>query len=452
MIRQFIAQHLGFHLQDVVRGTDILKTLKFLRNSQFWDETRVYEYQMNKLKKLIDYASKNVPYYEQLFKKIKLSSTDIQTLDDIGKIPILSKETFRMENMNLISRTFDKKYVKIGKTGGTTGPPVIVYKDVYTRSFTWASYYRWYEWMNLNYFDRTATFWGTGTVLSKSQIQKLIDNISMFIQNNVVLGSFQMNEEKMKSLYKVIKHFNPILLKGYLSALINLAQYINDNNLEPIIPKAISSTTETLLPHNRIFLENIFKAPIYDQYGCGEVSAISYECSHHNGLHINQEHVILEVLNEIDEPLINHTGRVIATDLDNLVMPIIRFENGDLAALSDKKCACNINQPLMKSIEGRSIDTIVLKNGSKVHGVFFTDIFFELGITAHDIQKFQVFQEKVGEIEFRIETNSIALKNKIQTNLLNALNRFFDKVIIKELKNLHHEENGKFKYIISNLE
>ena len=450
MIRKNIAKHIGFPIQDLLKGTNILETLKFLKASQYWDETRINEYQLNKLKGLVDYASKNVPYYEELFKKIKLTSKDILTLEDIQKVPILTKEILRKEDGRLISRTFGNKYVKKSKTGGTTGAPVMVYKDIYTRSYTWASYYRWYEWMGLNYYDPSSTFWGTSTVLSSSIKTKIKDMFSQFIQNKIVLNSFNMNEQTLGHYYNSILKHKPVLLKGYLSSLIEFAKYIDDNELEFIKLKAISSTTETLLPHNRKYLEQVFRAPVYDQYGCGEISAISYECAKHNGLHINQEHVICEVLNGSDSPIVNVSGRVIATDLDNLVMPFIRYENGDLATLTDTKCTCGVNQPLMKSIDGRSIDTITLKNGSKVHGVFFTDIFYEIGILADQVQKFQVYQDTPGEIDFRIQCVT-ALDNKLRQKLIDSLIRFFNKVNYSEHKALSKETNGKFKYIISTI-
>lgn len=448
--REWLAKNIGFPLQDTITGTSIRETLAFLKKSQYWDETQIYEYQLKKLKKLIDYSSKNVPYYEELFRKIKLKSTDIKNVDDIFKIPILTKETLQKENANLISKSFNWKFVKKSKTGGTTGVPALVYKDVNDRSFTWASYYRWFEWMGLEYFDSTTTFWGARTVLSTPLKSKIKDYLTQFIQNNIVLNSFNINEKTAEIYYKTISKQNPYLLKGYLSSLLDFAKFVESNNWKFNKLKAISTTTETLLPNNREYLESVFKVPVFDQYGCGEISGISYECSKHEGLHINQEHVICEILDSQNSHLINQSGRLIVTDLDNYVMPLIRYENGDIATITDKKCTCGVNQPLMKSIEGRSIDTIMLKNGNKVHGVFFTDIFYEIGILANAVQKFQVFQDVPGEIDFRIQC-STPLDDKLRQKLINNLKPFFNKVNYSEHKTLNKGPNGKFRYIINKI-
>ena len=76
--RVWIAKNIGFPLQEIIKKTSIIEKLDFLKESQFWDEDRINEYQLTKLKNIIDYSSKNVPCYELLFKKIKLNSDDIK--------------------------------------------------------------------------------------------------------------------------------------------------------------------------------------------------------------------------------------------------------------------------------------------------------------------------------------------------------------------------------------
>lgn len=450
MLNKLIAKHIGYPIQDIVKGTNIIDELSFLRKSQSWDENRIYEYQVKKLKDLISYSKANVPYYEDLFQKIKLTPFDIKTLEDINKIPILTKEILRNNGNQLLSRQFKKFKIKKGFTGGTTGVPVVVYKDTKNRSFTWASYYRWYDWMGIDYSDKVLTFWGASSVLSYSLIDNIYSNIYQSLQNEICFSSFKMSEFDMEKIANVIFKKKPVLIKGYLSAIMKFAEFVDKKKYSFNSIKAISTTTETLLPHNRKYIENIFKAPVYDQYGCGEVSAISYECAAHNGLHINQEHVICEVLNNDNQPIINSSGKVVATDLDNYIMPFIRFETGDLATLSSEKCTCGINQPLMNSIDGRSIETIVLKDGNHVHGVFFTDILYELNIFSEKFQRFQIYQDSPGKIEFRIESRDkidISIKNKLNLSLL----KFLNEVIIIEMDELPKTKSGKFAYIINNI-
>jgi len=445
-MRKYIARGIGYPLQDFVRRTTILKTLNLLRESQFWDKNKLYDYRLMKLKNLIDYAFFNVPYYQNLFNSIKLKPNDIQTISDIKKIPILTKDVVRRENLNLVSKNYNMRYVLKGKTGGTTGTPIITFSDPFSRSFTWASYYRWYDWMGISMYDKTATLWGSKTVLTNSLKGRTKDLIINFLQNNIEINSFEMNERTLPGIYQRINNFQPVLLKGYLSSLLYLGKYLEFVGDHSIRAKGLSTTTETLLPHNRHYLEKIFNCPVYDQYGCGEVSSIAFECSKHNGLHINQEHVIVEILDEDGSDLVGQTGRLIATDLDDYVMPFIRYENGDSAIYSTIQCKCGINQPLLTSIAGRTSDIIILANGNRVHGVFFTDILYELNILSDKIQKFQVYQDIPGNIEFRFES-TVQLESGLKTSLSKSLLKFFNNVNIIYVNRLQHEENGKFRYI-----
>tara|TARA_Y100001958_G_C21248715_1_gene581894 strand:- start:13524 stop:14873 length:1350 start_codon:yes stop_codon:yes gene_type:complete len=449
-MRRFIAKNIGFYLQDKIKGTQTIDTYKFLQSSQYWDKKLIEEYQLKKLKRLVKYAGENVPYYFDLFKAHNVNFKEIKSLNDIQKIPVLTKDIMREQGDNLLSIEQSKFKIKRGKTGGTTGAPVKVFKDEYNRSFTWGSYYRWFDWMGVNYYDKIVTFWGARTVLSSSFKNKLITNLQQYLQNDIYFSSFELTESKLEEIVNVMLRNKPVLIKGYLSALIDLANFLVKKNLKLDSLKAISSTTETLLPHNRKYLEQVFGVPIFDQYGCGEVSAISYECSEHNGLHINQEHVICEILDSKGQSLTNQSGRIVATDLDNFVMPLIRFDTGDLGIISDKKCVCGVNQPLMTSIEGRAIDTIILNNGAKVHGVFFTDILFELNILSIKLQRFQIYQNIPGEIEFRIEKGS-KLNEEEEKKLKKAMLRFLNKVDLIRMEKLPVSKSGKFKYILSEL-
>ena len=205
-MRKSIARNFGYPLQDFIRRTSIIKTLDFLRESQYWDENKLEDYRLNKLKELIEFSSRNVPYYETLFNKIKLRSSDIKSIDDIEKIPILTKEIARKENTNLVARYFKTENIKKGKTGGTTGTPLFLLKDTRNRSITWASYYRWYEWMGVEYGDRTATLWGTGSVLSQSMKTKVVKSITSLLHNHLEINAFQMSGTICHIYIKTLKN------------------------------------------------------------------------------------------------------------------------------------------------------------------------------------------------------------------------------------------------------
>ncbi|MFZ2341172.1 MAG: hypothetical protein WAW07_15800 [Bacteroidales bacterium] len=450
MFRQYLAQRIGFPLQDLWTGTEIINSLRLLRGSQYWDETGMHEYRLSKLKALVDHAYHNVPYYRKEFDRIKLKPADIRGFDDLFKIPVVYGKVFRGRNMEFVARGSHQRNIRIGKTGGTTGTPAIVYKDTADRTMTWASYYRWFEWMGVSMGEKTATFWGAGSVTENNFPETVRQQIINFLQNAYVFNSFNINKEVLPHVIERLNRTEPVLLKGYLSSLLFLAGYMNDTGVRLFFPlKAVSSTTETLSLRDREVLTATFRAPVFDQYGCGEASGIAYECNQHSGMHITQEHVIVEILDDNENPTAE-TGNVIITNLDNLIMPFIRYANGDMAAMAKDICSCGVTAPRLISVEGRASDTITLKSGAKVHGVFFTDILYEKGILTDKIRRFQVLQKRPGEIEFRIES-PVRIDNLTDSVLQEVLNKYFTKVEINRFEMLENEPNGKFRYIKSEI-
>jgi phenylacetate-CoA ligase len=441
-------------IQDIANGTDIVKTYKFLKKSEKWGRDDIEKYRLQKLRRLLHHAYDHVPYYRELFDKYRIHPDNIKNLEEFYTIPILKKEVAKERYKDLIADNvnIDSKKIKKGKTGGTTGVPLKIYKDVYTRNFTWGAFYRWYDWMRIHPNDRVIFLWGSSKVLGKNPKSKIVYWLSEHFSRTKIINSFNLNDDSIPRLAEEIIKYKPALIRGYLSATIQIGKYLEKNNI--CIPglKAISTTTETLLPHYRIFLEKAYNVPVFDQYGCGECGSIAFECIAHNGLHIAEEHTVIEILDAANKHINNQTGRIILTDLDNYAMPFIRYENGDLGILSDQKCSCGLQSDMLHSIQGRTIDTIVLKDGSEVHGVFFTDILHEMKhYYSEEFYRFQIYQKVKGKIIFRIEKNRKVVPNEFVDELQFHLARFFDKAVIEFYEKLQNEKNGKFRYIISDI-
>lgn len=438
------------HLQDLVRGTHILKTLAFCRKSQYWSREELDAYRLKKLQKLVHFAYENVPYYHELFDSVNLLPSDITSLNDINKIPITTKEMARANQKNMIARNINLNSYKVkkGKTGGTTGMPLTLYKSTEARDFTYGAYYRWYDWMGITPTDREVRLWGDSTVLSsKKSIVKLLQNT---ISKSLDISSFALNEKTLPSVAQRIIDYKPVVMRGYLSAVIQLAKFFKENKL--VIPtlKAINTTTETLLPIYRTLIEDTFGVKVFDQYGCGECTGIAFECNEHNGMHVNEEHCFLQILDSKDCE--SHEGRIIVTDFDNFAMPFIRYENGDCGIWFDEKCSCGIEHRLLKSVEGRSADVVYLKDGSAVHGVFFTDVFYELGLTDFKyFTRFQIYQEVKGSFICRLERTKNVLSEEKLLEIQTTLARFGKDVKIEILDKLENDRSGKFRYVISNI-
>lgn len=440
-------------IQDFARGTHIRKATKFLMTSDFWSREQLDAFRLQKLQRLLSYSYENIPYYRRLFTSNHFNPKDIQTLSDITTIPILTKDMVRQyfEDFKSPHINYESKHVKKAKTGGTTGIPLVFYKDTQTRDYTWGSFRRWLSWMGIDKSkDRVAILWGASGVLNGST--SLAERLTHRLENELHISTFNLSDSTIPDVARQLIDFKPVFLRGYLSAVHQLARYCNAEGVRIPSLKAISTTTMTLLPMYRDFIEKTFGVPIFDQYGCGECGGIAYECPAHNGLHITEEHCIIETVDIKDTPVKDQVGRVLVTDLDNYAFPFIRYEIGDSAILSSQECSCGRHTTVIRELAGRTKDTIFLKDGREVQGAFFMDIFYELGYYNFTyFKRFQIYQEKKGDVEIRLERTNLSIPDEKLIQLKETFGVYFNNLEMKVVGQLQNDSSGKFRYLISNL-
>jgi len=255
-------------------------------------------------------------------------------------------------------------------------------------------------------------------------------------------NAFSFNEACLTEVAKKLQRFKPKLIRGYLSAILLLADHIRRNNIKGIRPIALSCTSETLFPEYRRMIEEVFQAPLFNQYGCGECNSIAFECSEHNGMHITMEHCLLEA---------DERNNLIVTSLDNHSQPFIRYKNGDVGVIDKSPCACGNAAPRLISLHGRANENIILKDGATVNGIFFANLLDQAGfINSNKMLRFQVVQKEIGKIDFKAEVKA-QMTGKDLEKLKDALMPFFSEVSISQHQFFDPGINGKFRYLVSEL-
>lgn len=404
-------------------GTDVDGYYDFLEASQWLPEGQMKDFQNEKLRGLIKHAYENVPYYRELFLEKKMLPGDIKTADDLNKMPLLTKDIIRKNFPDgMMARNASNFKDGLRRTGASTGEPLIFYGDRKTHDVAWASFLRFYKWMGYDWGDREARLWGFPVIAAETPLhQKMADWLKTdFVPNRRFFDAFNMDEKKLHEYANKLIKFKPHILRGYVSALTCLADYFKRNNITNIKPKAVTTTAEMLHKRDRNLLEEQFMCGVFDQYACGECMGVAFECEKHNGMHITAEHCIVEVVDENGNKLeAGKRGMIVITDLDNHLMPFIRYVNGDAGSLKKEKCSCGRGLPLMDYVDGRISDVIKGTNGNVVHGEFFTHLIGEMGwFENYEIQNYQAVQTNKESIDWYLVCKKIpderavdALKN-----------------------------------------
>ncbi|MDH7594389.1 MAG: hypothetical protein QHG99_08615 [Methanomicrobiales archaeon] len=394
-----VYQHLIFPALERLQHTCIQKELEFLNKSQWWSQKDLKKYQLKQLKALIRHAYRTVPYYRKIFKQIGLQPDDIGKLEDLERVPLLTKEDIRNNFSELLSTDYLSYRPVLNSSSGSTGKPLVYYQTIRGISTLWAAGYRGWGWAGYERGDKYVTLGGSSLLPSHMSLKK---RIRYLLERNMPLSSFNMDPIQTQRYIEKIAKFKPKYIRGYPSSLYILAKYIDQNNKTPFQPRAVFTTAETLLKHQREFIERTFGCEVFDGYGCRDGSVSAMECPEHQGYHISAEQAILEFLPQ--DPGIHHGSfyEIITTDLSNYSMPFIRYRTGDIGIPDEEPCSCGRGLPIIKKIEGRLINLILRSDGALVSGLPLTDIFEHIQMECDAIREYQIIQEKNKEISVTI--------------------------------------------------
>ena len=440
-------QKLLFTSAYSVWDRDFYPTYKRLVGNQWKSRDELKKEQEKKLRNMINFCYKEVPYYHKLFKKLKLTPDDIKTIEDLQKIPILNKDTINKnwEHFKPLKLKKIKYYVRA--TGGSTGTPFKYRLNKFDRFLGWAMLYRGWGYADYELGDRTI-FLG-GASLNIGTKPKMVTTIHEIARNIRKLSSFDMGEKEMKEYTNIFNSFEPKFIRGYASSICFFAKWLEENNMEICQPLAVFTTAEKLYPNMRGKIGDVFNCDVYNAYGLNDGGVSAYECPEHGGLHIDAERSIMEVVDKGGHQLENGEGEILATSLYNFAMPFIRYNTGDLGYIIDDECGCGRGYKLLKEVVGRQQEMLQTPEGKYIHGEFFTHIFWEVD----GVKEFQVIQEALDRIVIKIvqeedfDEKQLGKIREIVKERSEGWNIKF-----KLVDAIDRTKGGKYKFIINEIE
>jgi len=202
----------------------------------------------------------------------------------------------------------------------------------------------------------------------------------------------------MREYYSRLRGFRPEVVYGYPSALTEFGLFIEERGLAPIRVDTIITTAERLSDAKRAQLHRLFGGEVFALYGTREYGCMAFECTRHDGYHIDAGSVVLEIVKDGRVARAGESGEIVVTDLLNYGMPFIRSRTGDRGALSADPCPCGNPLPLLKSLDGRVSELLYRPDGSRVPGLMLTDLFMQLPT----IRYLQFVQESIDRLEVKL--------------------------------------------------
>lgn len=435
-----------FPLHERVKGHSTVRRRRELEQTQWWSPERIRALQVERLRTLLRWSGQNVPYYRELFAHIGFNPESIRSLADLARLPVLTKESLRARSADFRAAG-ERRLISLSTTG-SSGDPMQFYVGPDRVSHDVAAKWRATRWWGVDIGDPEIVAWSSPIELTRQdRVRKLRDTLL----RTQLVPSIALTPDSILAAIERIRAVRPAMLFGYPSSLALIAAHAEDRNIDmgDLGIKVAFVTAERLLAHQRAQISRVFRCPVADGYGGRDAGFIAHECPS-GGLHISAEDIIVEVVDDTGRPVpTGEAGEVVVTHLASWDYPFIRYKNGDIGVLDDRRCDCGRGLPLIREIQGRSNDFIIAADGSVVHGVAF-------GMVMRDtpgIRAFKIIQEDIGHTRVLLSVNAHyhpesaqRIRDALNARLGNAV-----QVTVEIVPEILPEPTGKYRYVVSRI-
>jgi phenylacetate-CoA ligase len=434
----FLLEKIILPLGDLLSGSSYIKQLRYWRKVDRFSADEIEALQQKNLDRLLNYAVKHVPYYQD-----NLGSSENIQLEDF---PIIDKKVIRNQTDDLISKEYKKSDLIPYSSSGSSGVQTTVYMSKQEQSILRGVLTHWWEWSG---YQIGKPIVQTGMATSRSRVKALKD---ILFRTNYIYA-FSFTDDELKVICDRLNHRkNYYHLAGYASSLNVIAEYALEHGYS-IQLRGVISLGDKLFNQYRKNVQKAFQVKVQDTYGSNEGFMIACQADI-DAYYILSPHVVVEILDDDNQPVSDgEMGHIVVTRLDAFSMPLIRYRIGDLGIklpLDQYPTKRKYQYPLLQQVVGRESDVVVLPDSRKLIVHSFTGVFEYIP----EIKQFKVIQESVDGItieyikgknfsETTLESTEKELREKIRYD--NFLIRF------KEVDFIPASASGKPEIIESRL-
>lgn len=434
-IRSFLGSVYGSIPLRIRFGNQYILHKKILEKYENSSKQFQLDYLYNKTFETLQFAYDNIPHYTNKFNQNNFKPKDFKCLDDIKKVPLLTKQMIQNDLKNLFTNKIDKPVAV--QTGGSTFTPTRFYVSLNTTRAKERAYNNYiFSKIGYKYRDRTLVLRAKVTPEENRGIYWSYEMVA----NQLWLSANHINSRCIEKMISEVRIFKPKFIWGYPSAVsffVNECLNIGLNKMENI--SGVFLTSEIILPEQREKISNFFQCDVLSHYGHRESTSIGYRINQSSYHFLNSYGATRIVDNEL-----------ITSSFDNFVMPFINYKtqdyvNGKFDFIDKSDFAVNIG-----NIEGRLQDFIVTKDGT-----LRTVLGISMGHSPYMafVKAAQYYQETPGKIIIRIESEN-PKKVKVR-ELVDSLEKFVENSFDFEIEfvdNIKKTPLGKWKTCVQKLD
>ena len=414
-------------------------------------QEQIREWQSERLVKQVQNVWDNVPMYRRRMEEAGLTPADIQSVDDLKKLPFITKDDLRDEYpFGLLARPL-KECVRIQSTSGTTGRRVVAF---YTQH-------------DIDLWEECCARAIVAAGGTEDDVCQVCYGYGLFTGGPGLNGgshkvgclTLPMSSGNTDRQIQFMTDLGTTIICCTPSYAAYLAESIHERGVRDQIKlKAGIFGAEAWTEEMRHDIEEKLGIKAYDIYGLTEISGpgVSFECSEQRGMHVNEDHFIAEVINPKTGEVLpdGEKGELVFTSITKEAFPLIRYRTRDICILTREKCSCGRTHVRMTKPLGRSDDMLIVK-GVNVFPSQIETVLINKGYPAN----YQIIVDRVNNsdtIEVQVEMtpemfsdslSAVSAKEKELVDALKSMLGIYAKVKLVNPKAITRSEGKAVRVI-----
>ena len=345
---------------DMVRWVSIGSDKPFENPFDYLPDEKREDFRLAKLNAFLNYVRNHSDFYRE-----RIPEGDLKSLKDISKLPVLTPEELKAnlppKGTGILTEHLGGS-ISFG-SGGTTGDPKFIHRTDKEN--------------HLN-----ARLIGKGYALSIFDSSDIVANLlfagnmwASFLSHNEAIEATGAHvlpiagNIPMEDMMSVIRAFKPTGAVSIPSVILSIAEYVERNGLTDVKIKKIVTGGEHLYPEAKAYISKVLGTEKFASTGylSNDTGCIGFQCDKTTGTvhHIHESYCIMEVVDpETYQPVPDgEPGKILVTNFSRYLMPLIRYDIGDMGRILTTRCSCGRTVKLMELL-GRSDDTLIIGGGN----------------------------------------------------------------------------------------
>jgi phenylacetate-coenzyme A ligase PaaK-like adenylate-forming protein len=349
----------GLRIQNKRYGAGFRRRLAESESRATMSQEQIAEFRDQRIRDFVNHCAATVPYYRNLFHQLRISPADIRGLDDLRRLPVLTKHEVQERGAEFVSEMVAQYNCDSVHTSGTTGGGLQFLVTNEAVEEQWATWWRYRRWHGIE-LDTWCAYFGGRSLVPIQQTAPPFWRTN-YPGKQLFFSAYHMTPGNLRHYAQKLRAAKIPWLHGYPSLLSLLAGYILDTGFDlGYQPRWITTGAENLLSQQVSVVREAFGVRPVQHYGMAEAVANISECDR-GALHVDEDFAAVEFVEDQQG-----RSRVIGTNFSNLATPLLRYDAQDIVWKADRACDCGRPGRIVDSIDGRLEDYVVLKSGARL--------------------------------------------------------------------------------------